>query len=70
MEGSGVEFACRLQEELCEYKRFCGDLLVDLIQGKHNMHVRHSTGQDDVFDAIWDEIDKLLKKAGTKIEVT
>ena len=65
MESSIVEFACRQQEDLDEYRRFCGDLLVSLVNREHRMFVQHSLRDgSDMFDAIWQEVDKLLDEAG------
>lgn len=63
MESSIVEFACRQQEDLDEYRRFCGDLLVSLVNREHRMFVQHSL-RDDMIDAIWQEVDNLLDEAG------
>lgn len=64
-ESSIVEFACRLQEDLDEYRRFCGDLLVSLVKREHRMFVRHSLRDgSDMFKEIWQEVDKLLDEAG------
>ena len=63
MESSIVEMACRMQEDLDEYRRFCGDLLIALVNREHRMCVRHGLKDgDDMFDAIWDELDKLLRE--------
>lgn len=60
---SDIEYACQLQRDICEYERFCGDLLIALLKREHRLQVRHKLPSgDDLFDAIWSEVDKLLEE--------
>jgi hypothetical protein len=41
MEAETLEIILKLQKEVCEYKRFCGDLLFDLKEGVANDHIAY-----------------------------
>jgi hypothetical protein len=54
---SDFQIILELQKTVCDYERFCGDLLFDLQSGRVHDHLRYNA---QIAHHIIDEIEKLL----------
>lgn len=54
------ELLCAQQRHICEYERFCGDLLIMLVKGEHHPVIQHVGVWNG--DFIWDECVKLIEE--------
>lgn len=55
-----TEKVCELQRQICEYERYCGDLLIMLSKGEPQCVVVHEGVWEGAW--IWEKVHELLRE--------